>query len=309
MSKYKSNINLADKNNTLTKIVDSVKSHSLVLDIGCSSGYLDEILVEQKTCRVIGIEPDIADAKEAEKFCEVVLREDIELDNWKQSLKDYKFDHIILADVLEHLKDPKRVLEEVKPFLKDKGTILISVPNISHISVRLELLKGEFIPEEVGILDNTHLKYFTKNTMKMLIESAGYSVAKISPSTFEFPEIKIKSLLKDIGFTLDGKAIENLTTGEAIVFQYFFEISKGNLDNKTMISEDKPLQIVKNFLKTVEKDHRDFKRNLDEEISKLRNENLNLSKKNKELEDKVSFSEKSFGSRLIRRVKMFSKRN
>src|SRR4030065_2513537 len=128
MSRYKSNINLRDKNNTLTNIFDRVRPDSKVLDVGCASGYFAKVLREKKRCDVVGIEIDPEDTKLAEKYCRLVLREDIEGENWEAKLQGSKFNHIIFADVLEHLKRPEGVLERVKKYLAKNGTVLISIP-------------------------------------------------------------------------------------------------------------------------------------------------------------------------------------
>jgi len=209
MSKYESNINLSDKNSTFTKIFERVQEKSEVLDVGCASGYFAEILSKEKNCTVIGIEIDERDAERATRFCKFVLKADIESLDWEEKLKNKKFDHIIFADVLEHLKDPGAVLKRVKRFLKPKGTILISIPNIAHVSIRLELLQGKFIPEEIGILDNTHLKYFTRDSFINLAQTAGYAIRSFSASIFDFPEAKIKEILLSSGFSPDVIFVKN----------------------------------------------------------------------------------------------------
>lgn len=307
MSKYLSGLNLDDQNSTLTMIFNKIKEKSFVFDVGCASGYLAEALFKKKGCKVVGLEIDEADAKLAEKYCEFVLRDDIETNSWEKKLESKKFDHIIFADVLEHLKDPEKVLVRVKNFLKPDGSILVSIPNIAHVSVRLELLGGKFVPESTGILDNTHLKYFTKETFSNLAKNAGYKINDLFQTTFDFPETKINEILSKLGLSASEKMIKELASPEAVAYEYFFELKIGKTrDAEKIYEENKPIYHVRNFLKSVELDHAKFK---EEEIKNRRV----LEKKNQELNERIDILERklsgSFIYKLKRKVKRLMKAN
>lgn len=162
-----------------------------VLEIGCATGYISERLKAQG-CYVVGVEIDKNAAKIAKEICDKVIEGDIET----IELPPDKFDVITCIDVLEHLKNPKAVLEKVTYNLKENGIIIISVPNIANWKIRLNLLLGNFNYTETGILDETHLRFFTYKTIKELIDSSGLKVIyeDISPSfPFPFPvDIKYK---------------------------------------------------------------------------------------------------------------------
>ncbi|OGY23017.1 MAG: hypothetical protein A2126_01720 [Candidatus Woykebacteria bacterium GWB1_45_5] len=260
MSRYKSNINLKDKNNVLAQIYHRVRENSLVLDVGCAAGYFDKVLKEKKNCKIVGVEIDAEDAKKAESYCELVLNEDIEGKNLESKLTRYKFDHIIFADVLEHLINPGEVLVRVKRFLADTGSILISIPNIAHVSVRLELLSGKFIPEKIGILDNTHLRYFTKESFSDLVRSSGYKVKWLSQSSFDFPEVMIKKFLDELGIKPSKKIMTTLSSPDSIAHQYIFEIVPADKNVKIDRMNEKPIYVVRGFLRSIEEDHEKFKR-------------------------------------------------
>ena len=83
-----------------------------------------------------------------------------------------EFDAIVAADVLEHLKDPLEALNRLRPFLKPDGFFVISVPNVAHGSVRLALLSGDFEYADIGLLDSTHLRFFTRETLEKLLDDA-----------------------------------------------------------------------------------------------------------------------------------------
>lgn len=279
ISKYKDNIHLKDQNNTTTQIFNSVKNNSLILDVGCASGYLAKLFVEKKNCTVIGIEPNVKDAKTAKQFCKDVLTLDIEEKIWEDKLKGYKFDHIVFADVLEHLRDPGDVLKRIKPFLKPEGSVLISLPNIAHISIRFELLKGDFNYEKTGILDSTHLKYFTKKSFLKLAEASGFKAKKVAAYSFDFPEQWMKDYLEEFGLKPEPKAFRIFSSEDAVAYQYFFELLPSERVTGKQLQENKPIYNVRKFLDSVEIDHKKFKSSYENEVKRLQQENQMLHQK------------------------------
>ncbi len=159
------------------KILSIVGRKKQVLDVGCASGYLCRELLKQD-CLVTGIEINPKAAKVAEKYCRRVIIGDIENQTTMEKLRGEKFDVLILADVLEHLKDPENVLKGIVKFLSNNGEIIISVPNIAFLTNRLLLLLGRFDYTEWGIMDRTHLRFFTKRSVMELIEACGLRLEK-----------------------------------------------------------------------------------------------------------------------------------
>lgn len=164
-----------DENSSLKKILRWVGENKHVIDFGCATGYLAR-LVSSKGCRVTGIEINAKAAKIAEQYCEKVIVADLDFVNLKDVLTETKFDVAVFGDVLEHLRNPWKVLEETKELLKPGGYVIASIPNIAHGAIRLALLQGKFEYTELGILDNTHLRFFTRKTVTELFEHSGYFV-------------------------------------------------------------------------------------------------------------------------------------
>ncbi|MDD4899084.1 MAG: class I SAM-dependent methyltransferase [Candidatus Omnitrophica bacterium] len=160
------------------RIAQLVENGNKVLDIGCATGRLLEYLQNEKSCEVKGIEVDCAMAKEAQERCKDVACLDIESCNSLPFEKNY-FDVVIFADCLEHLKRPDLVLKTIIPYLKKSGILLVSLPNIAFLSVRLGLLFGNFNYTQYGLLDKTHLRFFTLKSAKNLIEGNGFKIIKI----------------------------------------------------------------------------------------------------------------------------------
>jgi O-antigen biosynthesis protein len=179
---YEANVNLENENSSHTLIVELVGYDKNVLDVGCSTGYLAEVLV-QRGCRVTGIEIDPKAARRAEEHCERVIVGDVESLDLGKELDESSFDVIIFGDVLEHLKDPLQALRRLKSSLGPRGYVVASIPNIAHGSVRLALMQGKFRYHSVGLLDNTHLRFFTRESLEQLFKDAGFLITGLRRTT------------------------------------------------------------------------------------------------------------------------------
>jgi len=166
-----------DGDHVAHKILASVPLRSRVLEIGCSSGSQTRLLKNTLGCSVTGIEIDAAAAEDAREFCERLIIGDIENLNLIEVLGDQPFDVIILSDVLEHLKHPGDTLMKIRPLLGQSGILLASIPNIAHAAICWELAHGRFDYRDYGLLDDTHIRFFTKKSIAHLFEASGYFVA------------------------------------------------------------------------------------------------------------------------------------
>lgn len=158
------------------RIITLVKPKIKILEIGCASGYLSEQLTK-KGCIISGIEINPREAEKATRFCQEVVVGDVESPATLKKIKE-TFDLIILADVLEHLRDPESVLGRLLKFLNEEGRVIISVPNIAFLTNRLLLLKGQFDYTEWGVMDKTHLRFFTRDSITTLIKRCGLEIEK-----------------------------------------------------------------------------------------------------------------------------------
>jgi O-antigen biosynthesis protein len=146
-----------------------------VLEVGCSSGFFTKVLVE-RGCNVVGIELDPEAAEMAERWAERVVVGDIDEGDVWNYVKDESFDVVLFGDVLEHLRDPLRSLREAVRKIKPTGYVVTSVPNVAHGDVRIALLQGKFPYTDRGLLDQTHLRFFTLETLRKLLAQAGLVV-------------------------------------------------------------------------------------------------------------------------------------
>jgi SAM-dependent methyltransferase len=144
-----------------------------VLDIGCSSGYLAHRLVERGAA-VVGIDTDEQAAEEARAVCEQVLVGDVE--SMELPFAQHSFDVVLCGDVVEHLRDPEAFLARVRPLLRPGGRLVLTTPNVANWAMRLGLLAGRWRYTDRGILDRTHMHFFTKKTLEQTLERAGYRI-------------------------------------------------------------------------------------------------------------------------------------
>jgi 2-polyprenyl-3-methyl-5-hydroxy-6-metoxy-1,4-benzoquinol methylase len=183
--------------------INLVPEGSYVLDVGCYSGILGSEMMKRKHAKVIGVDYE----KEAVLLAKEKLADaftiDLEDRKWANSIKEkgYSgFDLINFGDVLEHTRFPERILEEAKSLLKQDGSILVSIPNIAYWRVRLGILFGRFDYTDSGILDRTHLRFFTRRTVRALVENAGYEVTDFLPAAFSLPRRLLQVFPGLLGF-------------------------------------------------------------------------------------------------------------
>lgn len=161
--------------------VHAVRAHQAlaeVLDIGCWNGTLGRVLVRECGAVVDGIERDATQAQHARDAG--YRRVDVaDLDRGIPDAEGRTYDFLLFGDVLEHLVDPDRALADFVPRLKPGGRAILSLPNIAFAANRLTHLLGRWDYRDYGILDRTHLRFFTKDTMVAMVERAGLRVVRI----------------------------------------------------------------------------------------------------------------------------------
>jgi 2-polyprenyl-3-methyl-5-hydroxy-6-metoxy-1,4-benzoquinol methylase/septal ring factor EnvC (AmiA/AmiB activator) len=162
-----------DLNNPHTLALLSIPPGSTVLDVGCGPGVVAKALAA-RGCKVWGIEPDPARANSARNHCVDVLEADVEAVNLSKEFAGRSFDAVLFLDVLEHLRNPQAVLAGAEAVLAPGGSVLLSVPNVTHGALRLELLGGKFRYRASGLLDRGHLRFFDAEGLDALIRQSGF---------------------------------------------------------------------------------------------------------------------------------------
>jgi O-antigen biosynthesis protein len=172
----KLDIDLADENSAHAALVRLIGQGRRVLEVGPGWGHVTRAL-KQRGCHVTCLELSSEMAAVSERFCDRMIVGNIETADLGQELPSRGFDVITFGDVLEHLRNPVAVLRQVKPLLTTSGCIVASIPNISHRSVLYALLLGEFPYSDDGLLDRTHLRFFTRRTLETMFQEAGFRIS------------------------------------------------------------------------------------------------------------------------------------
>jgi 2-polyprenyl-3-methyl-5-hydroxy-6-metoxy-1,4-benzoquinol methylase len=158
--------------------LSKARKPSRILDIGAADGYLGAILRRGGHC-LVGIESDLRLAEQARTHYEVLHSVDVESFDFPYR---GEFDYILLADVLEHLRDPLAVLRRASSCLSPDGELIISLPNVAHLFVRLSLMLGRFEYQDRGILDRTHLRFFTLASLRQMMQEASCRIVELQPT-------------------------------------------------------------------------------------------------------------------------------
>ena len=219
-SKWGCNIDYSTRarNELLVFMKDDRNKPIEVLELGCSMGAtLSRIKRMWPKAGVHGVEYVDTVARIAASMNDVIQGD---VENMEIPYKQEQFDYIICADVLEHLRDPEGTIKRFMPYIKKGGHFIISLPNVRHFSVCLSLaLLGRFDYADEGILDSTHLRFFTLGTAQEMIERTGLKIEEVQRNFNGHPEDN--ELIKK----LKG-AIEVEMPDELKVYQYYFFASK-----------------------------------------------------------------------------------
>lgn len=171
------------------KLAEYVPVNKKILDIGCATGNMGKYLIEQKNATVFGLDISSKAIEQASK----VLNKAVCINVEKKDIPFKElFDVILFGDVLEHLYDPAGILNKVKRNLKKNGLVICSIPNIANVEIRLRLLLGNFDYADFGILDRSHIRFFTLKTIKQIFQKTGYKIKKIDYFPFSFILFKEK---------------------------------------------------------------------------------------------------------------------
>ena len=180
--KYDAKIDPHDLTTSHGLVASLVGSHKRVLDVGCANGQLAEFLQGQDN-DVSGVELDADLAEVAKSRLQRVVVGDVEQFDLVAEFGPASVDVVVFADVLEHLKNPLAALRQARELLAEDGFVVASIPNIAHGAIRLALLQGRFEYRELGLLDDTHLRFFTRSSLDSLFRSAGFIVEEWRQTT------------------------------------------------------------------------------------------------------------------------------
>jgi 2-polyprenyl-3-methyl-5-hydroxy-6-metoxy-1,4-benzoquinol methylase len=171
-------------------VTELVGPNRSVLDCGCGHGAIARLLTANG-CDVVGIEAEAARAELARTACGAVVTGDLERAETLAEARRHRsaYDCIICSHVLEHLRDPSVALRQLVTLIRPGGAIVIALPNVAHWHMRWTLLRGRWDYQDAGILDATHLRFFTYKSALALISGAGLRVERAVVPDFIGPTL------------------------------------------------------------------------------------------------------------------------
>lgn len=150
-----------------------------VLELGCGHGAVTEKL-QARGCTVWAVDIDAEGVEAAAPFAQRTFVADLERTDIGTLIgSDERFDRIVLGDVLEHLRNPRALLEQLTGRLDEGGRLLASVPNVAHADLRLLLMQGRWPYQPLGLLDRTHVRFFTVDSLRELLTESGWTIERL----------------------------------------------------------------------------------------------------------------------------------
>lgn len=226
LKKYMSSTGLRSKyfEHSRPEVVELVSpSASRILDIGCASGFLGAALKQRGACEVWGIEVDPTAAASAQLRLDRVIEGN--LPEVGASLEDETFDTVIMADVLEHVVDTAAMLALARRVMTPEGKLVLSVPNVRHWSVLRMLLGGHWRYQDEGIMDRTHVRFFTLRSTLATLRHEGFSVEHLAGTKVTAPPPS--GFIEELEALMDAQAMHAKDLArEALLFQLLFVCSK-----------------------------------------------------------------------------------
>lgn len=237
VSRYEVVVDPQAPNNAHAFLLGMVGSNKRVLELGAASGHVTKALVDAG-CDVAAVEYDAEWAKGLEEVASSVHVLDLNHPGWVDEFKP-EFDVITAGDVLEHLLDPVRTLREMVSLLAPNGYIVVSLPHIAHADVRLKLLQGAFDYTASGLLDATHIRFFTYEAVKKLVADCGLAITELK--RVRFPVFETEQAVPRSSVP-SGVVDSILADPEAETYQFVFTAVPVGADQKIRAMSERALQ-------------------------------------------------------------------
>jgi 2-polyprenyl-3-methyl-5-hydroxy-6-metoxy-1,4-benzoquinol methylase len=227
-SRYEASVDPDAPNNAHAFMLQMVGWNQRVLELGAAAGHLTRALVDQG-CRVTAIECDSDAAGDLKEIADEVIVGDLNDPHVFAQLPE-RFDVILAGDVLEHLLSPQQVLDRASHLLVPGGRVVVSLPHVAHVDLRLSLLQGRFDYNRFGLLDDTHLRFFTLKTIQEMVHRSGFVI-------IDLQRVRIPAFETEIG--VDRSSVTTavldaaLADPEAETYQFVFTAVRDDGDYQT----------------------------------------------------------------------------
>jgi GT2 family glycosyltransferase/2-polyprenyl-3-methyl-5-hydroxy-6-metoxy-1,4-benzoquinol methylase len=236
-------------------MIEMIAPKSKVLEFGPAHGRMTKYLKENLDCVVDIVEIDEEAGRDASQYADHALlgniAGDIENYVWLEKFGGNRYDYIIFADVLEHLHNPEDVIAKCKRILKDSGSILISLPNIAHNSILINLYFNKFKYTEYGLLDRTHIRFFAFNELDTLYKNVGFVLTEFH-TTEAFAQLTEQAEFFDANYDNIKELFSDRSLGDA--YQFILRLQQSetaenkriDLDDLDIISKKTPVTLYLN---------------------------------------------------------------
>ncbi|MBV8621390.1 MAG: class I SAM-dependent methyltransferase, partial [Curvibacter sp.] len=239
---------LSDERSSLTLLAEQIPAGSTVLDLGCGTGALGRFLKQTKGCLVDGLTINEMEAALARDDYRQVHVANLEQCDLAAVFPLQGYDYIVCADVLEHLQNSARILDQCKPLLATNGQLLISVPNVSYFGLVTELMEGKFSYRDEGILDRTHLRFFTRGSLLDFLGQSGWAVETLSCVRKEIIDSEFRPDFQKLPYAIT-RSIGQIP--DALTYQFVASARPGQHHNPTVLApieaEAQPLFVAQLF--------------------------------------------------------------
>jgi 2-polyprenyl-3-methyl-5-hydroxy-6-metoxy-1,4-benzoquinol methylase len=197
---YKYEIRSIDETTHYGRLLTRVGTRQEVLELRTSTGYLSEMMTKELSRRVYGIEIDPMAVQKARAKCTDVRVADLYVADITELYRNKHFYVALCSDVLEYLRNPERTLNQVKQLLNPDGYIIASNPNISHGNIRLALIFGRFPYRSMGLLDDTHVRFFTRQLVEEVFDQAGFKLESVERNRWNTFTTEVTYSLRHVSF-------------------------------------------------------------------------------------------------------------
>lgn len=244
-TRYTYEVKDTDETTHYGRLLNRVGAKKVVLELGASTGYLSEVMTKQFGCSVYGVEIDPVAAEKARPKCADMKVADLDVSDITTMYPDKQFDVALCADVLEHLRNPERTLKQVRKLLKPDGYVIASIPNISHGSIRLALLSGRFPYRSMGLLDETHVKFFTRQLVEEVFDQSGFQIESVERNRWNAFNTEVAdSLSHDPYFDTLSQALSLDPESDTYQFIVRASLKPEPVKTEKHTKQPKPLELI-----------------------------------------------------------------
>jgi 2-polyprenyl-3-methyl-5-hydroxy-6-metoxy-1,4-benzoquinol methylase len=224
-SKYDFAVDRAAANNAHAFMAQMVGGNKFVLELGAASGHMTRALSSQG-CTVTAVEYDPEAARDLKEHAAEVVVGDLNSATLLDELRP-EFDVVLAGDVLEHLLEPQAVLDRVTRLLAPGGRVVVSLPHVGHVDVRLALLQGRWDYNDYGLLDDTHVRFFTLKTIEEMVKRAGLVITDLRRVRYPAFETELRVDRASVPTAVLDAALQD---PEAETYQFVFTAVKNDGD-------------------------------------------------------------------------------